>query len=257
MTEVQDTMQGDDLEVEELRRQMRQSMRFAWMDPRTLTPNARNWKKHPTAQREAYGRFQQEVGWVGALLYNETTGRLLDGHMRQEDALERNLEEVPVLVISADERTERRILALLDKIGSLFREDEKAIADLLQAAELNESEYMQLLQMGAEDEEGKEAKAKGEKVLELPAGGLGLVLGEAYNYVVLLFRTEVDWTAALDHFGIERVMCPFVKDVGVGRVIDGGDYLYRIRRETHGLDVPEDRREIDALLAEAENHGQE
>lgn len=50
-------------------------------------------------------------------------------------------------------------------------------------------------------------------------------------YVVLLFRTDLDWVAAQDHFALQQVDDPFgAKRTGIGRVIDGGAYLKRILR---------------------------
>lgn len=58
-------------------------------------------------------------------------------------------------------------------------------------------------------------------------------LDEAHNYVVLLFDSEVDWIGAQTHFGIKSVHSkrangkPWSK--GVGRVINGADYLSGIK----------------------------
>jgi hypothetical protein len=55
---------------------------------------------------------------------------------------------------------------------------------------------------------------------------------ESYNYVVLLFRNDVDWTAAVDHFKLKKVRESNIKKsrVGLGHAIDGADYLNRIRQ---------------------------
>jgi ParB-like chromosome segregation protein Spo0J len=58
-------------------------------------------------------------------------------------------------------------------------------------------------------------------------------LDEAHNYVVLLFDSEVDWIGAQTHFGIKAVHSqrangkPWSK--GIGRVINGADYLSGIK----------------------------
>jgi len=58
----------------------------------------------------------------------------------------------------------------------------------------------------------------------------GEVLGEANNYVVLLFKNEIDWLAAKDHFDIKST-----KDregrIGTGRMIDGATYLMGLQKD--------------------------
>lgn len=95
------------------------NLRFEWMDPRQIMQNELNPKTHPYAQRQAMADLFDEIGWAGALLYNETTKRLIDGHMRLHEALDRNEYNVPVLVISVTEEQEMALLALLDKVGTL------------------------------------------------------------------------------------------------------------------------------------------
>jgi ParB-like chromosome segregation protein Spo0J len=60
-------------------------------------------------------------------------------------------------------------------------------------------------------------------------------LDEAHNYVVLLFDSEVDWLSAQTHFELKSVHSkrangkPWSK--GIGRVINGADYLNKITDE--------------------------
>ena len=42
-----------------------------------------NWRGHPEAQKKLLSAVMSEVGWAGALLFNEVTGRLIDGHARR------------------------------------------------------------------------------------------------------------------------------------------------------------------------------
>ena len=58
-------------------------------------------------------------------------------------------------------------------------------------------------------------------------------LGESHNYVVLYFDNDIDWIAAKTHFNLESTYSkrangkPWSK--GVGRVLNGGQYLSRIK----------------------------
>lgn len=103
-------------------------LRLEWWEADRLTPHPENWRRHPSRQRQALAHLLREVGWAGALLYNERTGRLLDGHLRKELA---SGQRVPVLVGSWSEAQERKILALLDPLSALGEADEQRWLELL------------------------------------------------------------------------------------------------------------------------------
>jgi hypothetical protein len=242
---------------------MQASMTLQWLDPTTLAPNDLNWKKHPSAQRRALSEFMGELEektktenrpglpWVGAALFNKRTGRLLDGHMRQTEAIERGDTFMPVLVIDVDEVTENLILRYLDEIGAMYKHDDEAQALLEQQLQVESDVLRALLSEGEAEGEEEEEEGDGDKPLkrsEMPAGGLALPLGAKYDYVVLLFKSEVDWNAAQDHFGLQRQQCPFSNNVGLGRVVDGAKYLHRVRMQNSGTPL-EDADEVNDLLA--------
>lgn len=133
-------------------------LRLEWVDPTTLEKNPRNWRIHPGSQREAVADLLGEVGWAGALLYNEKTGRLIDGHLRLDLALRQaqdvaDGESVPVLIGSWTEEQERLILATLDPTGALAEADDGQLADLINAIETgSEAIQMILVQQRAESE---------------------------------------------------------------------------------------------------------
>ena len=60
-------------------------------------------------------------------------------------------------------------------------------------------------------------------------------LNEANNYVVLTFDNEIDWLSAQTHFNLESVHSrrangkPWSK--GIGRVVNGGQYLKRMTED--------------------------
>jgi hypothetical protein len=108
-----------------------QNLRLEWVDPTTLTPNPKNWRRHPEPQRAALSDVLGEVGWAGALLWNETTGRLVDGHLRLDVALREKREVVPVLVGAWAEADEAKILATLDPIAALATVDADALNSLM------------------------------------------------------------------------------------------------------------------------------
>lgn len=114
---------------------MTEPLRLEWLDPRTLKPNPKNFRRHPEAQKKVLAAMLTEVGWAGALLVNETTGNLIDGHARRQEAIERNEAEVPTLIGSWSEADEKKILATLDPIAAMAEQADDIYRDLMAGIE--------------------------------------------------------------------------------------------------------------------------
>lgn len=207
--------------------QSKNDMRLEWRDPRTLDPNPLNYRTHPARQRDAFSLALEDLGWIAPLVMNERTGHLLDGHLRREEAIEANIERVPVVVLDLDERQEKEALLVLDQIGNMAGTN--AHLDALTSALEERNRRLASLLFGDEDPGENDDPVDPAR----PADGahqppVGLNPGEKFNYVMLLFRTDLDWAAAQAHFGISREADIFHdKGVGVTRVVDGGRYLAR------------------------------
>ena len=124
-------------------------LRLEWMDADALSGNPLNWRQHPKAQRDAMKGVLAEVGWAGALLYNEATGRLIDGHLRK-DVVKGG--KVPVLVGNWTEAQEREILATLDPLASMAQPDMDALVNLLAQVETGSQAIKDLLEALANGE---------------------------------------------------------------------------------------------------------
>lgn len=109
-------------------------LRLEWRKASELDDNPRNWRRHPEQQLDAIRGVIGEVGWAGVLLFNERTGRLVDGHARKAISGE---EEVPVIVGDWTEDQERTILATLDPIAGMAQADAVSLDALLR--EVNSS----------------------------------------------------------------------------------------------------------------------
>lgn len=107
----------------------------AEVSPADLVPNPKNWRTHPAEQQRALTGALSEVGWVGAMLVNRTTGHVVDGHLRIELALARKEPSVPVSYVELTADEERLVLATLDPIGALADAEATALADLLAGLE--------------------------------------------------------------------------------------------------------------------------
>jgi ParB-like chromosome segregation protein Spo0J len=120
-------------------------LRLEWLSPAELAENPRNWRTHPDTQLTALADVIAEVGWAGAALYNERTGRLIDGHARKKIALDQGCEKIPVLIGSWDEATEAKILASLDPISAMATADQGKLEALLREVSTGSEALQQML----------------------------------------------------------------------------------------------------------------
>lgn len=109
-------------------------LRLEYLPAADLAEHPSNWRLHPAEQMAALDSAIGDVGWAGALLYNERTHRLLDGHARRK-LFEQRGGEVPVLIGDWDEATERKILAMLDPLGDMAEQSDDKLNELLQETE--------------------------------------------------------------------------------------------------------------------------
>jgi hypothetical protein len=103
----------------------------AEVPPAELVPNPRNWRSHPDDQQRALGGALTEVGWVAEVLVNQTTGHLVDGHLRVDLALARGEPSVPVTYVELSEDEERLVLASLDPLAAMATAEAEQLATLL------------------------------------------------------------------------------------------------------------------------------
>ena len=99
--------------------------------PADLVPNPANWRTHPANQQAGLASALSEIGWVGEVLVNTTTGHVVDGHLRIELALARNEPSVPVTYVELTEDEERLVLATLDPLSAMAEAEQDALASLL------------------------------------------------------------------------------------------------------------------------------
>lgn len=97
-----------------------------------LLAHPANFRTHPQEQREALRGSLNALGWLKDVLVNRTTGRIIDGHARVEEAAARSpLEPVPVTYLELSEEEERLALAVLDPISEMAGRDDDALSRLL------------------------------------------------------------------------------------------------------------------------------
>ena len=122
-------------------------LRLEWRTPEELADNPANWRKHPDAQSKALAGLVGEVGWAGAALFNEQTGRLIDGHLRKKIPASLLVDgRMPVIIGNWTEEQERRILLTLDPLAGMAETDTAALQSLLADATSEDEAVKAMLQ---------------------------------------------------------------------------------------------------------------
>jgi DNA modification methylase len=114
------------------------------VDPASLTANPRNWRLHPKGQRDALRGSLNEVGWVDTVLVNATSGRVVDGHARLEEALAAKT-TVPVIYAELTDDEEALVLATLDPITAMATPDEEKLSELVASIRVDDDGLRRLL----------------------------------------------------------------------------------------------------------------
>jgi DNA modification methylase len=110
-----------------------------------LQPNPRNWRSHPTAQRDALQGLLAELGYCDALLARELTDgalELIDGHLRAETTPDM---EVPVLILDVTADEADKLLLTLDPLAGLAEANVEQLTALLASVDTDNEAVEALL----------------------------------------------------------------------------------------------------------------
>lgn len=105
------------------------------VDPTVLPPNPKNWRIHSQRQRSTYKAFQEKFGFLALAIFNVRTNKLLDGHMRVDEAIKASNPRIPIIVVDQDETSENEILATFDTIGLLAITNNEALQSLTKSVD--------------------------------------------------------------------------------------------------------------------------
>lgn len=187
-----------------------------------LLPHPKNPRKHPRRGSKAWEALKASLShdYFDPLVWNRRNRQLVSGHLRRELLAEMGVEKVDVVVVDYDEPTHLARMSAANQHAGEF--DDQALSELLQTCR---DENVDVALAGVVDALVKSADA-------IPEKGhvqFSEFVGEANNYVVLLFNKEIDWLNALTHFKIKTVAVRGRNGKaimnGTGRVIDGAAYL--------------------------------
>lgn len=151
--------------------------------PDQLMANPKNWRIHPLTQQDAVEAALDEVGWVQQVIVNQTTGCLVDGHLRVALAISREETSIPVTYVELSEREEALVLATLDPLAGLAATDADKLAQLLEEAGTAGEGLNNLL-----TDLGKQASP----LDDLTGGGEGQVANESDFWPVIRLQVSPD-----------------------------------------------------------------
>lgn len=201
-----------------------------YVDPNTLIP----WKQNPRLNDGAVAKVAKSIeqfGFAAPIVARKKTREVIAGHTRLKAALKLNLEQVPVRFMELDE-TQAKALALADnRLGEIATWQDEGLSSILQELD---ADGIDVTELGFSDDDFQTLIEEIETDTSEPEVVFSEYLDEANNYVVLLFRNEIDWLSAQTHFELTSKYSkrqngkPWSK--GVGRVIDGAEYLNKVNK---------------------------
>jgi hypothetical protein len=189
--------------------------------PDQLLANPANWRTHPKAQRDALRGSLAEIGWVQQVIVNRTTGHLVDGHARVEEAISAKAKKIPVLYVELTPEEERLVLASLDPLGAMAQADNAKLGELLTGLEAATPALRDLLEsLGApslQTLEARMAEWQGMPEFDQPDR-------TAWKSVIVHFRNAEDLAAFWDLLKQKPGMGPggsiWFPEAEIGRLAD-------------------------------------
>lgn len=151
---------------------------------------------------------------------------IITGHTRLKAAKELGLEEVPVIKCSHLTPEKVKAYRLADnKVGEKSEwNDAKLELELMELEELK----VDMSAFGFVKDAIEEAeKANAENKLE----AMELRAFEHYDYIVFVFKNQMDWLNACSEFGLKRVDAGYngIRKIGIGRVVKGEELVARLK----------------------------
>ena len=104
---------------------------LVWLPPEDLMAHPMNARFHPNRQRAVMRQALDDVGWISPVIENVTTGHLLDGHLRVEEALSAGIRKIPVVRVAISAEEEAEALVTHDAVGQLARWEKDRLDDLI------------------------------------------------------------------------------------------------------------------------------
>lgn len=104
---------------------------YAEESPDQLLANPQNWRVHSKNQQIAMSGVLDDIGFIAPVIVNQTTGHLVDGHLRVSLALRHSIPSIPVVYVAITEQEEKEALATFDPITNMASSDMAMLEGLI------------------------------------------------------------------------------------------------------------------------------
>lgn len=203
-------------------------LKIEYLPIEALKPYDKNARKHADADLETIVASIKEFGFDDPIGIWGEENLIVEGHGRLLAAKKLGMESVPCIRLDHLTDEQRRAYALAhNKTAEMSEWDSVILPE-----ELSEIFNIDMEQFGfIFDEDEKEREEK-------PEVEFSEILGEENNYLVLQFKTDIDWLNAQSIFGLETVKSystrkdgKVTKNMdrrGMARVLDGAKALKQL-----------------------------
>jgi len=227
-----------------------------------LRPHPKNPNQHSETQIAMLADLIMTVGWRFPIVVSKRSDYIIAGHARLAAAQRLNLEVVPVDYQDFASEQEEMIQLLADnKIPELAVRDTDLEREVMARLLADNTSTVMLGYLPKELDALMKVKEKQEGLEHQTIPAMELMPHEHYDYIVLMFRHDYDWTHALQSLGITDVDFSVVKQkkkIGLGRIIDGTRILSRLLPSQGNLDpraLEHDHDTQDRPVGDAGVHG--
>lgn len=192
----------------------------------SIKPYTGNAKLHPPEQIEQIKESIRRVGFRDPIgVWN---GEIVEGHGRHLAAQELGMTEVPIIRLDDLTDEERRAYALIHNQTTMNSGWDISLLDI-ELGDITDID-MSAFGFGLDEEEKKRP--------EKPEVEFTEVLGEENNYLVMQFKTDIDWINACSLFEIGQAkalstrkdgkLTKSMTRIGMARVLDGAKALAKL-----------------------------
>jgi hypothetical protein len=205
-----------------------------------LRPHPKNPNQHSETQIAMLADLIMTVGWRFPIVVSKRCNYIIAGHARLQAAQRLNLEQVPVDYQDFQDEAQEMIQLLADnKIPELASRDADIEREVMAKLLADNASTVMMGYLPKELDALMKVKEKQEDLEHQTIPAMELMPHEHYDYIVLMFKHDYDWTHALQLLGIEDVNYSVVKTkkkIGLGRIIDGTRVLSRLLPPQGNLD---------------------
>jgi hypothetical protein len=182
-----------------------------------IHPAKKNPRKITTTMKRKLDEAISKFGMVNPVIVNSDM-TIIGGHQRYDSCKRLGIQKILVVILDLSKKDEQTLNLALNKIGGSFD------ADMLRES-LMELTPLEIELAGFSGVELDKFSKEKEENIPYP---IAYRLFEKHDYIVLFFHNELDFQAGCAHFGIEKQNMEGRNNVGLGKVVDGAEYLKSI-----------------------------